>query len=375
MAATSRPSACRATTRTCTAPPTPSSPSRAIRSSSSTLPATSSCGSRPTGDHRRHRAAADDGRHDSLAIPTIVDAAGNVYFVRDSFDIGKGSLARFATIVREPIAGGTLEPIGELQRFAPGQNDFKGIMPFPVPRRAGHSAPTDSLRGSPPTPIVSSGAATGTRSAAPRRCRTSPFRSTPPSSRHSATRPRPRCRRCRSQLAQIMSKDTAGRSATMLPGGGMRVTMGGPPPDGAHDGRWRHRHGDPRGRRRWRRCGGVQRRRAGRCPARRRGERRSDDVKPTLPPIGPFPADKPPITAGPHDGRVRRRRAALDCARAARTTITRRTTTWWPKGRGLVAHVDLPDGTRLVAFGPGVVYLAHPDGDQDYLERYPLPKF
>jgi hypothetical protein len=36
--------------------------------------------------------------------------------------------------------------------------------------------------------------------------------------------------------------------------------------------------------------------------------------------------------------------------------------------------VNLPEKTRVVGFGKGVVYLAHADGQEEYLERYPLPK-
>lgn len=44
------------------------------------------------------------------------------------------------------------------------------------------------------------------------------------------------------------------------------------------------------------------------------------------------------------------------------------------EGRGVVAHVNLPAGTRLIGFGRGVVYLAHLEDGSEYLERYPMPK-
>ncbi|MGH7522975.1 MAG: hypothetical protein ACREK8_01585 [Gemmatimonadales bacterium] len=44
------------------------------------------------------------------------------------------------------------------------------------------------------------------------------------------------------------------------------------------------------------------------------------------------------------------------------------------EGRGIVGQVKLPANTRLVGFGKNGVYLAHPDGDAEWLERYALPK-
>lgn len=44
------------------------------------------------------------------------------------------------------------------------------------------------------------------------------------------------------------------------------------------------------------------------------------------------------------------------------------------EGKGIVAQVKLPANTRLVGFGKSGVYLAHPDGDAEWLERYALPK-
>jgi hypothetical protein len=44
------------------------------------------------------------------------------------------------------------------------------------------------------------------------------------------------------------------------------------------------------------------------------------------------------------------------------------------QGRGLVAHVNLPAGTRLAGFGKGTVYLLRTEDGSDWLERYPAPK-
>ncbi len=305
-----------------------------------------------------------------LAVPATADAAGNIYFVRDSFDVAKRSPVPFAKIMRQPIAGGTLVPIGELQRFAPGDTGAKGIMPFPardawalrpdglaarvtadsyqvIWSRDGHEAGHTGPLPYHPVPV----------DAAEQQA----FRDSAAAAMQAMT----------TQLAQIMSKDSGGRGVTMMPGGGMRVTMGGPPPDGAMmggggavtvtrmvggDGGGTVAFGAPGDAP----PGGV----ASGGPA----------MKPTMPPIGPFPATKPPITAGSAT-------AMFDAAGMVWIARSRAHDDHVPhydvvaEGRGLVAHVDLPEGTRIVAFGPGVVYLAHPDGDQDYLERYALPKF
>ena len=44
------------------------------------------------------------------------------------------------------------------------------------------------------------------------------------------------------------------------------------------------------------------------------------------------------------------------------------------EGKGIVARVNLPSGTRLVGFGKNAVYLARDDEGSDWLERYPMPK-
>ena len=44
------------------------------------------------------------------------------------------------------------------------------------------------------------------------------------------------------------------------------------------------------------------------------------------------------------------------------------------EGKGVVAHVNLPTGTRLVGFGKNAVFLARDDEGSDWLERYAMPK-
>ncbi len=305
-----------------------------------------------------------------LALPAGVDAADNVYFVRDSFDMARRAPVPFATIVREPIAGGNLEPVGQLQRFAPGDTNIKGIMPFPA-RDAWALRPdglTARVTADTYRVIWSRDGHESGRTAA------LPYTPVPVDAaeqqafRDSATAA---MQAVATQLSQIMSKDSGGRNVTMLPGGGMRVAMGGAAPDGGAmaggavtvtrigggDGGGAVFMGGPPGEAP---PGAI----ASGGPA----------VKPTLPPIGPFPATKPPITAGSTT-------AMFDAGGMLWIARSRAHDDHVPhydvvaEGRGLVAHVDLPEGTRIVAFGPGVVYLAHPDGDQDYLERYALPKF
>jgi hypothetical protein len=44
------------------------------------------------------------------------------------------------------------------------------------------------------------------------------------------------------------------------------------------------------------------------------------------------------------------------------------------EGKGIVAQVKLPAGTRLLGFGKGVVYLGRTEDGSDWLERYAMPK-
>ena len=89
-------------------------------------------------------------------------------------------------------------------------------------------------------------------------------------------------------------------------------------------------------------------------------------------PIAPFPATKPAIATS---GTV----AAFDPNGALWVARERVRGDNVPKydliveGRGIVGQVKLPAGTRLVGFGRNAVYLAHPDGDAEWLEKYPLP--
>jgi hypothetical protein len=44
------------------------------------------------------------------------------------------------------------------------------------------------------------------------------------------------------------------------------------------------------------------------------------------------------------------------------------------EGKGVVARINLPTGTRLVGFGKNAVFLARDDEGSDWLERYAMPK-
>ncbi len=89
-------------------------------------------------------------------------------------------------------------------------------------------------------------------------------------------------------------------------------------------------------------------------------------------PIAPFPPFKPPIPSGgtvaifAPDGLlwVARERAHGD--RIPTYDVI-------AEGKGVVAHVRLPPDTRLVGLGQHGVYLAHRDGDEEWLERYVMP--
>jgi len=307
-----------------------------------------------------------------LAIPATADAAGNLYFVRDSIDLAKHSLLPIATIVREPIAGGALEPVGQLQRFAPGDSAGKGIMPFPARDAWALRADGLAARVTADTYRViwsRDGRELGRTAPLPYQpiavdaAEQQAFRDSTTAAMQAMS----------TQLSQIMSKDSGGRNVTMLPGGGMRVAMGGPPPDGAMMG-----GGNVVVTRTVGADGGGAVAFGGSAPSEApAGGVASGGAAATrlpTPTFGPFPADKPAITAGSQA-------ALFDAAGMLWISRSRAHGDHTPhydvvaEGRGLVAHVDLPDDTRIVAFGPGVIYLAHLDGDQDYLERYQLPKF
>ncbi|HEY4319827.1 MAG TPA: hypothetical protein VGM77_01510 [Gemmatimonadales bacterium] len=89
--------------------------------------------------------------------------------------------------------------------------------------------------------------------------------------------------------------------------------------------------------------------------------------------IGAFPANKPAITSSvnsvifDNNGMlwIARERVRGDLVPHYDVVA---------EGRGVVAHVNLPTGTRLIGFGRGVVYLAHLEAGSEYLERYPMPK-
>ncbi len=44
------------------------------------------------------------------------------------------------------------------------------------------------------------------------------------------------------------------------------------------------------------------------------------------------------------------------------------------EGKGVIGHVNLPIGTRLVGFGKNAVLLAREEDGSDWLERYTMPK-
>lgn len=96
-------------------------------------------------------------------------------------------------------------------------------------------------------------------------------------------------------------------------------------------------------------------------------------LDPSTIPIAPFPANKPPIvtsgTAASFDNNgllwVAREHARGDLIPHFDIIA---------QDRGLVGHVNLPAGTRLVGFGKGVVYLARAEDGSDWLEKYPAPK-
>jgi hypothetical protein len=90
-------------------------------------------------------------------------------------------------------------------------------------------------------------------------------------------------------------------------------------------------------------------------------------------PLGKFPETKPPILSTgvvaifDNNGNlwVARERVHGDAV-PHYDVIT--------EGKGVVARVNLPPGTRLVGFGKNAVYLARDEDGSDWLERYAMPK-
>lgn len=89
--------------------------------------------------------------------------------------------------------------------------------------------------------------------------------------------------------------------------------------------------------------------------------------------FGEFPAYKPPM---PSSGVV----AMFDVAGnlwVARTSTHGDNVPHFDliaEGKGLIARVNLPTGTRLLGFGKNSVYVARSDEGSDWLERYAMPK-
>ena len=89
--------------------------------------------------------------------------------------------------------------------------------------------------------------------------------------------------------------------------------------------------------------------------------------------FGEFPAYKPPMPSGNNvamfDGNGNlwvERTSTHGDAVTHYDVIT--------EGKGLIARMILPIGTRLLGFGRNAVYLARPDEGSDWLERYAMPK-
>ncbi|MGH7583072.1 MAG: hypothetical protein ACREL5_07605 [Gemmatimonadales bacterium] len=133
--------------------------------------------------------------------------------------------------------------------------------------------------------------------------------------------------------------------------GNVTVTSGGPP-DGARGGG----------------AGGTTV-----IDGRGAGGGRAMIIDPTKVPWAPFPATRPPI---PAFGTV----AMFDANGLLWVERERPHGDQNPRydviaaGSGVVAHVELPANTRLVALGTYGVYVARTDNDGEWLERYALPK-
>ena len=90
-------------------------------------------------------------------------------------------------------------------------------------------------------------------------------------------------------------------------------------------------------------------------------------------PIGKFPETKPPILSTgvtalfDNAGNlwVARERAHGDAVPHYDVIA---------EGKGVIGHVNLPVGTRLVGFGKSSVFLAREEDGSDWLERYSMPK-
>ena len=97
------------------------------------------------------------------------------------------------------------------------------------------------------------------------------------------------------------------------------------------------------------------------------------NINPADLPWGDFPDVKPPI---PSQGTV----AMFDATGNLWVARTGKVGDPVPhydviaEGKGLIGHVDLPKGTRLLGFGRNAVYLARNDEGSDWLERYAMPK-
>lgn len=89
--------------------------------------------------------------------------------------------------------------------------------------------------------------------------------------------------------------------------------------------------------------------------------------------LGVFPATKPPIPNGSNvamfdaEGHLWVARSKVRGDLLSHYDVI-------DQQRGVIGHVTLPQGTRLVGFGKGVAYLARADEGSDWLERYATPK-
>jgi hypothetical protein len=314
------------------------------------------------------------GNRPFFGTPAALDSAGNLYFVHDSFDFAKRVPIPTADIDRVPLAGGSAQRVAEVQVFRPDQAGGKGIMPYPyrdawalrsdglaarveadtyqvIWSRDGHEIGRTGPLPYQPVPI----------DAAEQQA----FRDSAAAAMQSMAR----------QMSQVIAsggrgQGGSGTSTTMMgaPGGAVFVTSGSgsdgppplPPPGAGGGGRTMVFVSD------------------GSAPTTvsTSGDSagRASVFDPATLPIAAFPADKPPITSAwptaifAPDGMlwIARSRAHDDHTPLYDVVA---------EGRGLVARVTLPDHTRLVGFGRDGLYLAHADGDQEYLERYAMPKF
>lgn len=130
-------------------------------------------------------------------------------------------------------------------------------------------------------------------------------------------------------------------------GGGMMITRtdGGPPPSGG----------------------------ATPAPAPANGRAMTmQSIDPSKMPWGAWPATKPPIPSNGNPARFDAQGRLWILRQNARGDLTPHYDIVTPD-KGLVAHVDLPKGTRLIAFGTHALYLLRTDDGSDWMERYPMP--